>query len=121
MEPFFIEENFYSKVEDYLIDHELEKDDVDKLPDDWEIKVNDAELQPIFVLKEDWVIDQIVENTDHFEERFPEDSDKIFEDIKKAIKQSLDINKLNELLPKLWYPNGKEVSLTKQDLLDACD
>lgn len=121
MEPFFIDENYYMEVEDYLIDHELEREDVEKLPDDFQVKINEAELQPIFVLKEDWLIDAILDHTDSFDERFPEDSDKVFEDIKKAIRQSIDVNKLNQLLPKLWYPNGKHSVLTKQDLLDACD
>src|SRR5688572_12229702 len=107
MEPFFIDESYYSEVEDYLIDHELEKEDVEKLPDDWSIRVDAAELQPIFVLKEGWLIDAIIDSIDSFEDRFPEDSDETFEKIKKAIKESVDINKLNELLPKLWYPNGK--------------
>jgi len=121
MENFFIDENFYSEVEDYLIDLELEKEDVEKLPDDYQVKVNEAELQPIFVLKEQWIVDAICEQTDHFEERFPEESDKVFEQIKTAIRKSIDVNKLNELLPKLYYPNGKKGILTKQDLLTACE
>lgn len=119
MNPFFIEDQFYSSIEDYLIDHELEKEDVEKLPDDFKLEVMDTSL-PIFVLKEHFVVDAIVQCTDSFEERFPEDSDKVFVDIKEAIKQSIDMEKLNSLLPKLWYPIDKTVTITKEDLLDAC-
>ena len=120
MTNFFIDDSFYSEVEDYLIDYELEKEDVEKLPDDWELDVNESELQPIFTLSQEFITEAILDRTDSFDERFPEDSDRVFEDIKKAIKQSIDLDKLNELLPKLWYPNGKKATITKQDLLDAC-
>lgn len=121
MEPFFIDETFYHAVEDYLMDADLEKEDVEKLPDDHQIKIKYAELQPIFVLKEEWILDTLCQNTDCFAERFPEDSEDTDEDIREAFKKGINLSLINSSMPKLWYPKkGGESFLTKQDLLDAC-
>lgn len=121
MENFFADETFYAEVEDLINDRELEKEDVEALPDDYEIKIEETTEEPIFQLKMDWICNAIVERTDSFEDRFPEDNDSIFRQIEDAIKSSVDLGKLNSKLPKLYYPNGKFSKLTKQDLLNACD
>lgn len=120
MEPFYVEDKFYSEIEDYLIDVELEKEDIEKLPDDYKVDVLVGSLEKIFVLKKDRVVDAIVDMTDTWEERFPEDSHDVFEKIKKAISESIDIDKMNSLLPSLYYPTGEDGVITKQDLLAAC-
>ena len=119
MENFFSGENFYPDVEDYIITNDLEKEDVEAYPDDYELRIEESELQPIFQLKMEWVADCIADRAECFDDRFPEDSDDFFDKIKKAVKESVDIEKLNSLLPKLYYPNGIFGKLTKQDLLNA--
>lgn len=120
MENFFIEENFFMDL-DSLISH-LDLDDngaVEALEEDWTIEIELSELEPIFQLDEKYVVEAIMLNTDSFEERWPEDDDgDTAENIKKAIKASVDLDKLNSLLPKLYYPTGKFEEITKQDLLE---
>ena len=123
MENFFYHDIFHHDMSTLIEDLELADDDDDvesikKLPDDYFIIVQGTTLEKIFTMKEDFVVNAIVEQTDTWEERFPEDSDDLFEKIKNAIKQSIDINKMNELLPELHYANGKKIKITKQDLLD---
>lgn len=123
MNPFFVDENYYYSIEDYMHDVELEeKEQVDTLADNWEQEIELAELEKIITIDEssvDDMIEHLVEYLiDRNVERFPEDSDTTEEKIKKAVKASIDIKKLNELMPELWYPNDKTDKLTKQDLLD---
>ncbi len=121
MENFFIDENFYPDTESLLADIEInEKEDAEALPDDYKLRIEESSLEKVFVATEDWIVDTIIEATDQYDDRFPEEADHVFEEIKKAIRASIDVEKLNSLLPSLFYPNGKMSVLTKQDLLDAC-
>lgn len=119
MENFFIDENFCSDLDDLIRIYDLEDDNaIPELDEDWSVEVEESELQKIFTLKKEFVVSAIIEKTDTWEERFPEDSDRLFEEIKKAIEQSIDIEKMNSLLPELYYPNGKKFKITKKDLLE---
>ena len=55
------------------------------------------------------------------EDRFPEEDygEKLYNQIKTALKAGIDIEKINALMPELYYPSGEFGVLTKQDLLDA--
>ena len=64
------------------------------------------------------LFDAIINNTDLFEDRFPENSDNIFDKIKEGIIASVDLEKLNKMIPSLYYPNCDYRIITKQDLLD---
>lgn len=119
-ECFFIDENFYTDLGDLMTGYEIDEDKVEELPDDWAVNVEEASLEKIFTLKEDFVIDAIMDSTDPWEERFPEESDSTFEKIRNAVKQSIDIKKMNDLLPSLYYPNGKKSVITKADLVEWC-
>lgn len=117
MENFFIEDEFYSDLSD-LIDRE--DCEPEELPDDWSVEAIGTELEKIFELKEDFIIDAILNKTDTWDERFPEEADRIFEKIKVAVKQGLDVKKINDLLPSLYYPSNETWTITKNDLIEYC-
>jgi hypothetical protein len=120
MENFFIEDNFFSDLESLIDHYDWDENDVAALPDDWSIKVGETSPEKIFEFDMETIVDAIVEITDRWEERFPEDSDNTFEKIKAAIKQGVDLEKINAALPQLWYLNGKELIITKADLVEHC-
>lgn len=114
MEHFFLEDRFYSDLDDFIND--LFPEGVDELPDDWSIRVQKSKLEPMFQLKDiaDYAFDRIF---DSFEERFNHESDEQDEDICQALNRCFDVDKFNSLVPKLYYPAGF-TTITKQDLLD---
>lgn len=123
MEHFFYDDRFCSDMSDLLLHLDMndDKEVIEALPDDYTIKVELSDLEPI--IKDDaneiaeWVEDKAIQAN---EDRFSEDNcDKESEKIKEAFKQSFDIEKFNSLLPKLYYPNNKFATITKQDLLNA--
>ncbi len=116
MEHFFIEDRFYSDLDDYINDCFPENGDVDALHDDWSIRVQESKLEPMFQLKDiaDYAFDRIF---DSFEERFNYESDEQDEDICKALNECFDVEKFNSLVPKLYYPTTF-TTITKQDILD---
>lgn len=126
MDKFFIDDRFYDGIEDLIEYLELnEEEELKNLPDDYEEEAIEGSLEPVFTLTKDWIVDTIIQRTDQFEERFPDpiddDDEKTFNAIKNAIKESIDIDKLNSLIPKLWYNNGKKFKITKKDLLEYCN
>lgn len=119
MENFFIEEEFCHDLDDVIRICDLEYNcSISELEEDWSIEVEESELQKIFTLTKDFVVNALIEKTDRWEERFPEESDNLFERIKNAFEQSIDFEKMNILLPELYYPNGKKFKITKKDLLE---
>lgn len=89
----------------------------EKLHDDYKLKIGDCNLEPMFELDASALAEILVDNNS---DRCSEDGDE-FETIQKALSECVDFKKLSEMIPKLWYLNGKEAELTKADLLDACD
>ena len=97
---------------------DLEEEDINTLEDDWVETIEMTTLEKIFTVDKK-SFDNIME--DLYEtniERFPEESDSIEAKIKKAFNESIDIDKFNNLLPSLYYPNGIKEVITKQDLLE---
>lgn len=121
MENFFIDDSFYREVEDYLIDTEMEEEQVKSLPDDWQRKVQLANLEKMIKVNDNFIVDIMVLLCDANEDRFPEEdfNGKLYGQIKQALKESIDLNKLNSLMPELYYTSKETAILTKQDLLDA--
>lgn len=119
MEHFFLEDCFYGDLDDFINDLFPENGDIDALPDDWSIRVQESKLEPMFQLTEDHVKDVLTNYLDdQFDDRFPlDDNDRCFDEIALAIDECFDVNKFNSLVPKLYYPDGYE-TITKQDLLD---
>jgi len=122
MENFFVDEDFYTDIEGYLAHLELEQDDVEALPDNFEQETELSTLEPVCEIYEDWlhkvIIEQIIDN---YEDRISADDGvlkEVEEKIKVALHASINIDKINEGVPKYYYPNGTKGKITKQDLLD---
>lgn len=111
MENFFYSDKFYSDICELLEDLEISDEDVKDLPDDYILACKESILEPMVTLSTDWIMDRINE------ERFPEDNDRIMDDLCKAIN-SIDYEKVNVLIPKLYYESRVKFNLTKKDLLD---
>lgn len=121
MEHFFVDENFYHAIEDYIHDMSDGNNEewVKSLSDNWEQGIEFSQEEKVITV-DDNLIDDITEwLIDSNIERLPEDPDRICDKIKKALKESIDIKKFNDLMPEMWYPNDDSGKLTKKDLLDA--
>lgn len=111
MENFFYEDKFYSDLEDLASDMEIYEDTVQALPENWEITCMACESQKLVTLDADWIIERIDS------ERFPEESDRTEARLKKSLA-TIDFNKVNELIPSVWYPMDKDFKITKSDLVE---
>lgn len=113
MENFFIEDEFFSTLKNLV---EYTQVEVDELDDNWTIKVELSDLEPMIKLNEDDLV-QIL--ADANEDRFAEDNFEVEErNIREAIKLAFDLDKFNNHIEKYYYPNGHYKTITKQDLLD---
>ena len=118
MENFFLEDRFYGDLDDYINDCFPEDGDIDELPDDWSIRVQESKLEPMFQLTKPEVahiVGQYIWDT--HDDRFNPDDDGTDEEITEALEVCFDAEKFNTLVPKLYYPAGY-ATITKQDLLD---
>ncbi len=118
MENFFYEDRFCSELSDLMDVFDITEENIKDLDENWSVSVMASKLEKIFQFEQKFVVDAIVQQTDTWEERFPEESDSTFEAIEKAIKAGIDIDKINSLLPSIWYPTDGEFIITKQDLID---
>lgn len=115
MENFFYEDKFFSDLTDLFYEFDLTEEDtsdIDKLPDDWAIKCMDANLERMFEITPDWIIENMPDD------RSSEEGDEIDRFHVKLHQHRNILDKLNELVPKLYYPSGKSFTITKQDLID---
>jgi len=118
MKHFFIEDRFYSDLDDYINDCFPEDGDVEALEDDWSIRVQESKLEPMFQTNRADTHDVLISFFyDKYDTRFPEDSESQEEDLSRALKASFDVTLFNSLVPKLYYPTTF-ATITKQDLLD---
>lgn len=118
MEHFFLEDRFYGDLDDFINDLFPEDGDVDALPDDWSIRVQESKLEPMFQLTRPevaHVINQYI--GDMHEDRFNQYDESADEEITEALEACFDVEKFNSLIPKLYYP-ADFTTITKQDLLD---
>ena len=113
MENFFLDERFCSDLEDLANVLEIDEDNVNDLEDDWNIKIELTDLEPIFDIDAEKLCQILADsNEDRLSEDFTEEKT-----ILQALKESIDFAKLTEMLPKLYYMNGKFQTITKSDLL----
>lgn len=119
MENFFIEDRFFSDLDDFLdwLDLSFNEMDVKDLEDNWTQKVGLTELQPMFQIDTEFIVDSVMERTDKWDDRWPQDDDKTADQVKTAIRVGIDVEVINKFIPKLYYPTGKFEVITKQDLL----
>lgn len=113
MENFFVDDKFYSDMDSLMNDLDLfEEQDVEDLDGTvFTVECFQSSLEPLVTLSYDWILDRVNE------ERFPEDNDRINNEFTKAI-EAIDFDKVNSLMPKLYYPTRKKFTLTKEDFLE---
>ena len=120
MENLFYDDVFFSDLSEVMDYFDIDEDELHQLEDDWSVELEGSKEEHLFQLTEDFVIDAIMEKTEHWEDRFPEESDRTTKELRGSIKSGIDINKINQAIPKLFYPNGKKVIVTKQEIIDYC-
>lgn len=114
MENFFYEDTFCSDLEDFANLFGIDEDNVNELKDDWQVKVELSDLEPIFNICAENLCQLLA---DANEERLSYDFDEE-EKILQALKETINFEKLNDALPKLYYPNNKFQTITKADLAE---
>ena len=116
IENFFEDGEFYTDLEDFIYKvFDGEEEQVKELEDDTIFNCKGSELEPIIDFSSQWVTDRIDDD------RFSENNiDAEYEKITKILDDSIDFQKIINLLPKLYYENyNDKFTITKQDLLDA--
>jgi hypothetical protein len=114
MENFFYNDKFYRDIEELSEDLEdlQEENDIKELPEDYKIEIYKSSLEQLVYFDIDWFFDSIDE--DRYSEQ---GSDEEANEIQKALIDSIDFNKLNKQIPKLYYPTREKTFITKEDLL----
>ena len=114
MEQFFDDDNFLLDIGDLAERYDIDEDNVNELKDDWQVKVELSDLEPIFEVTAESLCQMLADcNEDRLSEDFDEE-----QKVMRALKESIDFDKLKELLPKLYYPNGKFETITKSDMVE---
>ena len=114
MEHFFYDDTFCSDLEDLANVFDIDEDNVNELKDDWQVRVEMSDLEPIFNVDADNLCQLLADaNEDRLSEDFDEEAKVL-----KALKETIDFEKLKEALPKLYYPNNKFETITKADLVE---
>jgi len=114
MEHFFYDDTFCSDLEDLANVFDIDEYNVNELKDDWQVKVEMSDLEPIFYVDADSLCQLLADaNEDRLSEDFDEEAN-----ILKALKECIDFEKLKEALPKLYYPNNEFQTITKKDLVE---
>lgn len=106
-----LEDKFYHDEYDLAESYDL--DELLEDPEDWSIKVELCDLELIGFL-DGSVISERAFDEGRFTEEMHDDQEKIA----KILNDNIDFEKINSLLPKFWYPNGKYETYTKQDIIN---
>lgn len=118
MEPFFIDDEFHSDLDDYISRNDWVDEDIEALPDDWREEVLTCKMEPVFQIKP-WIAKEITERLVEIHyDRLPENLSDLEKRIAQVILSGIDVDKINAALPCLWYPDGGTNTITKADLLD---
>jgi len=114
-ETYYYNDNFYFDFESLSEDLFETEEDIRALPDDYEIKVNLCDLKPIVVFTAELIKERTVD-----EECYSENHGDIeSQTISDALNKCIDFEKLNSLIPKLWFPSKKFKVFTKQDFINS--
>lgn len=114
MENFIYNDKFYSDLGDLCDDIFETGKEISELPDDWAITCLETNIEPIVKFSLDWIFDRIDED------RFPENEsdDRTVTKVQKILSEYINFEKINELMPKLYYEGNKKFNITKKHLLD---
>jgi DNA-binding Xre family transcriptional regulator len=113
MENFFYNDCFCVDMEDLADIFDINEDNVNKLKDDWQVRIELSDLEPIFNVNAESLCQLLAAaNDERLSENFNEK-----EKVLKALKEAIDFDKLKNALPKLYYPNNRFEIITKADLV----
>jgi len=113
---------FYHDIESLL----EELMDYGTSPEAWEkfkqdeplgLEVIECESRPIYNFAErhkDMIAESIIDIIP--EEKWPEDPDLAFDDYKESLKGLIDLEKINELMPKVWIPTKEKTHYSLEQL-----
>jgi hypothetical protein len=114
MENFFYNDIFYSELSECCDYNNWDKEEIESYPDDFKLEVECSELNSIVEIDAEWITERIDE------ERFSENRcDDEVSKIMKILNENMDFEKINALIPKLYYGNRKKHYFSKSDLLEA--
>ena len=105
-----IDDRFFSEVQD-IAEH-LEYDFLVEQTDDFTVEAYECDLELIGFLSGESIAERVFD-----EDRFSENMDEDQERIAKILDANIDFEKINSLLPKLWYPSDRKVIFTKAELI----
>lgn len=105
-----IDDRFFSEVQD-IAEH-LEYDFLADQTDDFTVEAYECDLELIGSLSGEAIAERVFD-----EDRFSENMDEDQERIAKILDANIDFEKINSLLPRLWYPSDRKVIFTKAELI----
>ena len=99
------EEHVHKSVEEALRYSFPTHEDLDNYPDN-AVMVHECELTPAFKLNLEKLMDlcEVL-----LEEVSPDGYDDLYEGVKENFKATVDFDKVNKNVPKLWYPSSMEM------------
>lgn len=107
----FYNDRFYDALRDIIDELELDELEIHELPDDYTLEASETDLEPIEKLNAKLILDAIDED------RFPENADSTCREILKILNDNIDFEKINSLLPQLYYESNRKIIFTKADLI----
>ena len=110
MENFFYFQNFYSDLSDLCNFMEWDKEELESFEDDFKIEINTSRLEPIIDLSASWIIEHIDD------ERFTEEGNEVGK-LVVVLNENIDFEKVNSLMPKIYYETRNKITVTKDELL----
>lgn len=117
MQHFFYNDTFCSNLGDLAEILNIDEDNVNELKDNWHVEVELSELEPIFKVDAEYLCQLLADaNEDRLSDVFGEE-----EVVLKALKESIDFDKLRDSLPKFYYPNNQFELVIKEDLIEWFD
>jgi purine nucleoside permease len=120
MENFFIDDQFYNQICDFVDANLWGDEDIAELPDDWQQEIELGVSKPVFQVTESDIEYFIYRLSEDNKDMMPEDydeNDEWVKKLKKAFTQNISLDKINHDIPHLYYHSGAKAVLTKKDLL----
>jgi hypothetical protein len=105
-----IDDRFFTEAQD--IAEYLEYEFLVEQADDFTVEAYECDLETIGFLNGEIIAERAFD-----EDRFSEEMDDDQEKISKILDANIDFEKINSLLPKLWYPSDRKVIFTKAELI----
>ena len=115
MENFFEDGEFYTDLGDFIYKvFDGEEEQVRELEEDAVFECKGSKLEPIIDFSTQWITERIDDD------RFSENNvDSEIDEIEKALNGNIDFEKINALIPKLYFVDRRnKFKITKKDLLE---